>query len=80
MKVRFDLSFECEDETTANRLREVLTPDNRGFPKDQGFTMAIEGQTLKFRILSNRVMPGLSTIESILLDASLFHKISQLSI
>lgn len=80
MKVRFDLTLKCEDEAIADRLRLVLLPDNRGFPKDQGFTMALEGSKLKVRVLSRRVMPGLSTVESILSDASLFHKISQLSI
>ncbi|MBI3116440.1 MAG: hypothetical protein HYZ12_03790 [Thaumarchaeota archaeon] len=80
MKVRFDLSLKCEDEAVADKLRAVLLPDNKGFPKDQGFTMALEGSTLKFRILSRRVMPALSTVESILLDANLFHQISRLSI
>ncbi len=80
MKVRFDLTLKCADESIADKLRLVLLPDNGGFPKDQGFTMALEGSTLKFHVLSRRVMPCLSTVESILSDASLFHKISQLSI
>ncbi len=80
MKVRFDLTLKCEDEAIADKLRLVLLPDNRGFPKDQGFTTTLEGSTLKFRINSRRVMSGLSTVDSILSDASLFHKISRLSI
>ena len=79
MKIRFDLSLKCEDAAIADKLMAVLLPDNRGFPKDQGFTMALEGPTLKFHILSRRVMPALSTVESILSDASLFHEISRLS-
>lgn len=80
MKIEFDLSIRCADETVASELRKVLLPDNRNVPKDQRFTMAVEGSTLKFRIVSTRVMPGLSTLESVLSDVRLFDEISQSSI
>jgi hypothetical protein len=80
LNIKFDLSLRCADATIASELSKVMLPDNRNVPKDQRFTMALEGSTLKFRIVSPRLMPGLSTLESILSDASLFDEISQSSI
>jgi len=80
LKFIFDFSFNCKDATTAGRLKAVLTPDNKGIPKTQEFSMILEGPRLKFRVESDRVMPGMSTVESVLSDAALFDEMSQTSI
>jgi hypothetical protein len=79
MRVVFDLLIRCVDERTAQSLELVLYPDNRIFPKDQRFNFIRDGKTLRFNIESPRIMPALSSLESLLSDAKLFQEVWSLS-
>lgn len=66
------LTLECTDEGAAAALDQALMPDNRYFPKDQGFKSSREGNLLKFEIGSPRIRPALATVASLISDAGLF--------
>lgn len=79
MKIRFDLTVRFADHAGADKLRRVLLPDNKGLPRDQKFKAVLDESALKVVILSPRLMPGLSTLDSVLLDVDLFNEISSSS-
>lgn len=79
MKASGRLTVRCADSGVARRLEEVLTPDNVGVPKDQRFSMSRRGESLIFGMESETLLPLLSTVSSILEDASLFQEVWLLS-
>ena len=70
-----ELLIECRDDEVAEALNEALMPDNRYFPKDQGFKASKEGSKLSFSVESPRARPVISTLSSIVADAALFRDV-----
>lgn len=79
MRTEARLSLRCGDWKVAAAFEQVLAPDNMGIPRDQRFAMSRERRSLLFVIGSESPAPVLSTMSSILRDASLFQEIWLLS-
>jgi hypothetical protein len=79
LRARGRLTIKCRDADTANRLEDVLAPDNIGVPRGQRFAMARSGDSLVFLVDSKSLPSLVSTVLSALVDASLFQKVWLLS-
>ena len=79
MKATLVLKVTCSDKATAKKLSMVLAPDNRGFPSDQRFSMAVGSGSLSFTVESERATSDLTTVLGILRDIALFQEIWLLS-
>ncbi len=79
MKTEARLSLRCKNSEVAMKLEQVLAPDNVGIPSDQRFAMTRDGRSLVFVLNSESPASALSTLSSILRDASLFQEIWLLS-
>lgn len=80
MKATVEVSIECRDRRTAEKLLAVLEPDNREFPKGQAFSSELSGRRLVLRLRSrDRFMSLVSTLEGMLSDAQLFQEVWLLS-
>jgi hypothetical protein len=73
------LEIRCESPGVAERMAEVLAPDNRGTPSDQRFTMKREGASVTFRVESADMPRAASTLLSVLSDSALFQEVWLLS-
>jgi len=73
--VTVEMTVDCRDAKAAAALEKTLAPDNRYFPKDQGFDSSRRGRELSFSISSPRIRPGLSTATSLLDDVKLFRDV-----
>lgn len=73
--VAIELEIECDSERTAAALNDVLMPDNRYFPKDQRFKAERKDALVSYAVLSPRLRPAITTVESILSDSKLFSEI-----
>jgi hypothetical protein len=73
--IAIELRIECCDRRVADALNQALMPDNRYFPKDQGFHASKEGSVIWFDVASPRTRPVISTVASIIADARLFRDI-----
>jgi hypothetical protein len=79
LKSRGRLTVKCESAAVARRLEDVLAPDNTGVPRNQRFAMRRTGESLVFLIESETLPPLVSTVLSILSDATLFQEVWLLS-
>ena len=79
MRVRGQLTVACRNVDLARRLEEVLAPDNVSVPQGQRLAMSRAGGTLIFLVDSDTLPPFVSTVLSILTDASLFQEVWLLS-
>ena len=77
MRTGLRLMFKCD--TSAAKLTEVLSPDNRNVPGDQTFKMRRYGNTVSFEIVSERPGSAFTSLDSVLTDAALFQEVWLLS-
>ena len=75
MRTTISLAFRCAGAGNAKKLEAALTPDNRGVPKDQKFSMKREGAGLVISISSERAPSAFTTANSLLVDANLFQEV-----
>jgi len=69
------LKVTCRNSVIAKRLSSVLAPDNRSFPSDQRFSMAVRSRSVLFRVESERAPAAFTTVHGILSDVVLFQEI-----
>ena len=77
-RTTIELSITCATEAVARSLQLTLHPDNKGFPKGQNFHEDCKDRILSISIRSAKVMPALTTLESLLSDIRVFHEVWQI--
>jgi hypothetical protein len=75
VKLSIVLELECSGEREAGALESTMSPDNASVPRDQRFTAARRGSSLRFEVESARPAGALSSVVSLLTDAKLFQDV-----
>jgi hypothetical protein len=74
MKASLTLKILCDSAETVSMLASVLKPDNK-VPSGQTFSMEVQDRSLTVQVESEMVKSAFTSVNSVLVDASLFQEI-----
>lgn len=74
MRASLTLTIQCDSAETVSKLESVLRPDNK-VPRGQKFRMERRERSLVVSVESEMVKSAFTSVNSVLVDASLFQEI-----